>query len=136
MSEERTFGQIIRQARSALGWSHESFAAEMAKMTMENPVAKSAISAWESDAQLPRPQKLRVIAKVLDVPFDELFAAYRRSAETKGKSVNTEAVGRGQALLVQKDDIEALSLIMEAVGPLPVDMVVQLIQARLRKRDM
>ena len=102
---------------------------------MSKPVVKSAISAWESGVQLPCPKKLRVIATVLNVPFEELFAAYRQSAETKGKRVSLEDTNPSQALLVEKNDIEALLLTVEAMGPLSVDIIVQLIQARLRKRN-
>lgn len=61
-----TFGEKIREARTASGLSQEQLAEELS-------VSRSAVAKWETDKGMPDINNLKAMARFLDISLDYLL---------------------------------------------------------------
>jgi len=77
-----TAGTLIRDLRSALGWSQSRLAAELCRVSGHATLTREYISRWENGDRSPGPFWLRHLATALQVPLTTLEEAERMERRT------------------------------------------------------
>ncbi len=72
-----TMGTLIRDLRSALGWSQSRLAAELCRVSGHVTLTREYVSRWENGSRSPGPFWLRHLAIALQVPLTTLEEAER-----------------------------------------------------------
>ena len=72
------FGELIRDLRSALGWSQGRLASELCRAARYQTVTRECVSRWEHGKRLPGPFWMPHLAGVLQAPLQELARAKMR----------------------------------------------------------
>lgn len=111
MDDGTGVGALIRDLRSAHGWSQSSLADRLCREADHATLTREDISRWESGRRCPSPFWLRHLATVLDVPLDlmETSDVDRRSfltgvaATTIAPLVSSDLVRHGFAAALRDD---------------------------------
>lgn len=116
MNKRTDFGSFLRRRRRQLGKS-------LRALVEESGIDKAALSRWENGYMLPRNPSLQILARVLDVPFQELVlrrAGLDNSSEAGTKRYRHLGVFFRQARLLrgmeQWDLADAMNIGQSAVS--------------------
>jgi transcriptional regulator with XRE-family HTH domain len=98
-----SLGLIIRDLRSALGWSQSRLAARLCEVSGQATITREDISRWENGRRSPGPFWLRHLATALQLPLTTLEEADRMDR----RSFLTDVAATAVAPLVASDLISA-----------------------------
>lgn len=91
-------GSLIRELRSAAGWSQARLAGELCVVSGRATITRNDVSRWESGKRTPRPATLRYLAATLQVPMQML-----ESATVNRRDFVTDAAATAIAPVVASD---------------------------------
>ena len=99
-------GALIRDLRSALGWSQGRLAAELCRAAQYQTVTRECVSRWENGKRLPGPFWLPHLAGALQVPLQELERAkMRRRDMLRASAAVIAAAGMAPAIAAAGRDL-------------------------------
>lgn len=93
-------GEVIRQARSSLGYSQYALADELVRVSGNDSLTREQIARWERGKRIPGPYWRRWICIVLQLPVSDVEAAVRlaRRARWRARKPPRQASGLSTAV--------------------------------------